>query len=60
MSHFCCINAVRWIYMDCTVCFRQEKSLCRMDKLSLEIKVLLVSTLNQVVGGTQLCYSPRI
>lgn len=31
-----------------------------MDKLSLEIKLLPVSTLNQVVGGTQLCYSPRI
>lgn len=30
-----------------------------MRKLSLKIKLLLVSSLNQVTGGTQLCYSPR-
>lgn len=59
MSHFGCINAVRQICMDFTVCFKEEKSLCMMGKLLLKIKLLLVSSLNQVVGGTQLCYSPR-
>lgn len=31
-----------------------------MGKLLLKIILLLVSSLNQVVASTQLCYSPRI